>query len=110
MAVLPPSLSKKLQIYLSPLLRVVEDDAHGVALARTHLTDSVAHIDPIDAAGALHGTVVDREGHGIALLERHDLHARLHARTLLGQHKFSASEVVTRRGEQDCHLNLCLHE
>src|SRR5205823_15018720 len=84
-----------------PLLRVVEDDPHGVTLTRTHLADPMAHIDPIGAASALHWTGVNRESHSITLLERHDFHARLYVRALLGKHKFAAHEVLTRGGEQN---------
>ncbi|SRR5258708_35623371 len=88
-----------------PLLRVVEDDPHGVTLTRTHLADPMAHIDSIGAASALHWAGVNRESHSITLLEWHDFRARLQARALLGEHKFAAHEVLTRGGEQNGHLN-----
>ena len=87
------------------LMRVVEDDPHGVTLTRTHLADPMAHIDPIGAVGTLHWTGVNRESHSITLLERYNFRTRLHARALLGEHKFAASEVLTRGGEQNGHLN-----
>jgi hypothetical protein len=36
--------------------------------------------------------VMDRERHGVALAQRHDLGARLHARPLLRQHELAAGE------------------
>ena len=44
---------------------------------------------------------MDREDDGIALAQRHDLGARLHARALLGQHEFAAGEVPAGLGQQD---------
>lgn len=45
--------------------------------------------------------MMDGERHSITLLEVHNLHARLHARALLSQHKFAARKVLTRRREQN---------
>ena len=60
----------------------------------------MAHVDAIDAARALHRAVMHREDHRIALRERHDLGARLHARALLGQHELAAGEILARRRQQ----------
>jgi len=104
-SLVPQELHERCILLPIPLLRVVEDDPHGVTLTRTHLADPMAHIGPIGAASALHWTGVNRESHSITLLERHDFRARLHARALLGEHKFAALEVLTRGGEQNGHLN-----
>src|SRR5229473_417944 len=56
---------------------VVEDDAQGVAAAVAQAAHAVAHIDAIDPARALHGAMVDRKDHRLALRERHHLGARL---------------------------------
>ena len=44
------------------------------------------------------------KGHGIALLQRHHLGTRLHARALLGQHEFAAGEIAARLRQQHRHL------
>lgn len=92
-------------ILLAFLLRVVKDDPHRVSLPRTQLADAVAHVNPIDSTGSLHGTGVNCERYSIALLERYNLYARLHTWTLFGQHKLAAGKIVVRRGEQDGDLN-----
>ena len=66
--------------------------------------DAVAHVDAVDAARALHRPVMHRKDHAFALAQRHDLHARLHARPLLGQHELAAGEVASRIGQQDREL------
>src|SRR3546814_8128284 len=83
------------------LLRVVEDDAGGVAPAGTDPTDAVAKSDAVVASRAPDRPAVHGEGDGIALPERHDLRSRLHARALLGQHELAAGEVPARPGEPD---------
>ena len=85
-------------------LRVVEDDAERVAVAGAHAAHAVAHVDAVDAARALHRAVVHREDHRLALPQRHDLGARLHARALLGQHELAAGEIARPAGQQDRHL------
>src|SRR5689334_11024379 len=69
------------------LLRVVEDDAQCMPPSLADAAYPVAHVDAIDAAGALHRPVMHREDHRLALGERHHLGAGLHARPLLGQHE-----------------------
>ena len=46
--------------------------------------------DAVPAARALHRPLVDREHHRVALPQRHDLAARLHARALLDQQELAA--------------------
>src|SRR4029077_2508486 len=70
--------------------RVVKDHANRVAAPRPHAADAMSQGHSIDAAGTLHGTVLDGEDHAIASAERHHLHPRLHARPLLGQHELTA--------------------
>jgi hypothetical protein len=59
----------------------------------------------VGALRALHRSVVDRKGDSIALLERHDLGAALHAWPLFGQDELAACEVLVRLGEDDRDLD-----
>src|ERR1051325_4223778 len=81
--------------------RVVEDHADSVAAARADPADSVSEIHPVGASRTLRRPVMNGEHHGVALAERHDHRARLHARTLLGDHEFAAGELAAWLGEQD---------
>ena len=65
----------------------------------------MSQIDAIGATRALHGPLVNCEGHCIALAEWNDLRSRLHARALLREYEFAASKVPLRLGEEDRHLN-----
>ena len=76
-----------------PSARVVKDDAQGVPLARSQAADAMAKIDAIDAACALHGTVMHGENDRVAAAQRHDFRARLHARPLLGQDELTTSAI-----------------
>ena len=49
-------------------LRVVEDDAGGVALPAAHAAHAVPQVDAVDAARALHRPVMDRDHRGVALV------------------------------------------
>src|SRR5690242_20594785 len=84
-------------------LRVMEDDADGVAVATSQPADTMPHVDAVGSARPLHGTMVHGKGHRIALPQRYDFGARLHARALLGQHEFATSEIATGFGQQDRH-------
>jgi hypothetical protein len=80
---------------------VMEDDAQGVTVAGTHAADAVAHVDPIEAAGTRNGPVMDGESYGVALAERDDFGAGLHARALLGKNEFTAGEIAAGFGEEE---------
>src|SRR5438046_2843966 len=80
---------------------VVEDHAQRMAGTRAQSTDAVAHVDAVDAAYALHGSVSDREDHGLSTLERHDLRSRLLARALLGEDELATGEIVVGPREQE---------
>ena len=86
------------------LLRIVEDDAERVPLARAQPADTVTKIDTIDAARSLNRPVVHGEHHTIAASKGDDLGTGLHPRTLLRQDELAAAEVPAGLGEQDCHL------
>ena len=49
---------------------------------------------------SLHRPFVDGEDHRVALAERHDLAARLHARALLDQHELAAAEIALGIAQQ----------
>ncbi len=80
---------------------VVKDDADRTTLAGAYPAHTMAQIDTIHAARALHRPMVDREDHTVSLTERYDLSARLHARPLLRKHEFAAREVLPRYREQE---------
>jgi hypothetical protein len=79
-------------------------DSGRVALPGTDPAHAVAHVDPIGAARAIHRSMVDRKDHALALCQRHDLGARLHARPLLREHELPAGEVDLRPREQEREL------
>src|SRR3546814_12263452 len=82
------------------LLRVVEDDAGGVAPAGTDPTDAVAKSDAVVASRAPDRPAVHGEGDGIPLPARHELRSRLHERALHGKQALAASERPAPPGEQ----------
>jgi hypothetical protein len=54
------------------LLRVMKYDPHRMTTSRNDAADAVAQIHPVDAARALHGTIVDSEHDSIPLTQRHN--------------------------------------
>src|SRR5215472_17250593 len=64
----------------------------------------MAHVDAVDAARALHRSMMHGEDHALALRERHDFGARLHARPLLREHEFAAGEILARPRQQKSDL------
>lgn len=82
----------------------MEDYAKSMPPAGADTAYTVAHIDPIPAFRAPHRPVMNREDHGISLVERHHLRARLHTRSLLRQHKFSAAEIFLWIREKESNL------
>src|SRR5258708_6588780 len=75
---------------------IVEDHADGASFARIEPADAVVQLHLIVAAPPLHRTAVDREDGRIALLERQNHGAGLHAGALLGHHELAALEVLAR--------------
>jgi len=55
---------------------------------------AVAQVHSIGSTCTLDRSVMNGEGDGIALRQRHHLGAGLHARTLLGQNKLTSSKVL----------------
>lgn len=82
----------------------MEDDPERVSAPFDDPADAVAQLHAIVAPRALHRTAVDGEDDGIALAQRHDRGARLHARALLGQHELATAEVDARLRQQHRHL------
>src|SRR5215471_19979491 len=75
-------------------MRVVEDDAEGVALAADEAAHPVTHRHAIRATRTLHGAVARGEDDHLALLEMHDAPARLGARSLLHEEELASREVL----------------
>src|SRR4051812_4340147 len=86
------------------LLRVVEDHAGRVPVARAHAANTVAHCDAVGAAAALRRAIADRPDNGVALADRYHLDTRLHPRPLFGDDELTAREFPSRIGEQGHHL------
>jgi hypothetical protein len=59
--------------------RIMEDDTNRVAAAGAETAYAVAQIHPIGSPGTLNRQMMNGEGNGIALRQRHNLGARLHA-------------------------------
>src|SRR5215470_18683936 len=85
-------------------LRVVEDDPQRMAMAQAQAADAVAHVDAVGAARALHRPVMHGKDDALALAERDDLRARLHARPLLREDEFAAQEILARPRQQERNL------
>jgi hypothetical protein len=85
-------------------LRVVKDDAQGMAMAGADPADAMAQINAVEAARPLHRPVMHSKSHRVALSERHHFGPRLHARPLLGQHEFAATEIAAGFREQNRNL------
>src|SRR5580658_3848105 len=72
---------------------VVENDTQCIPAATMQPAHAVPHIDAIASPAAAHRALAHRKDHRFALPQRHDVRARLHARSLLGEHEFTAGEV-----------------
>src|SRR6202046_5435656 len=84
-----------------PARRVVKDHAQREAFTAFDPAHAMAQIDAISPARPFHGPLAHREDDAVALRERRDLRARLHARPLLGQYELAAGEVALGLREQD---------
>jgi hypothetical protein len=77
-----------------PVLRgIVKDDPKRMSVSLTKFTNSMAKGHTIVTTGAFVGSLIDGEHDGVAFRKWHHFRARLHARPLFSQHKFSAPEV-----------------
>lgn len=65
----------------------------------------MAQIHAITSFCPLDRAIVDSEGDSVALAQRHNFDAALHARPLFGQREFSARKIAPRFGQQDRHLD-----
>src|SRR5499427_5116120 len=61
----------------------------------------MAHVDAVNAARALHRSMMHGEDHALALREWRDFCPRLHARALLREHEFAAGEIFARPRQQE---------
>ena len=64
-----------------------------MATPGTKAADTMAQIDLGYPSRTLHRPLVHSKYDSIPLPERHDFRTRLHAGTLLGQHKFASGEI-----------------
>ena len=78
------------------LLGVMKNDAKRMSVAGAQPTDAVPEVHPIGSPLPLYRTIVDAEGHSIALVQRNHFWSRLHTRTLFRKYKLSAGKIFTR--------------
>ena len=83
----------------------MKDDTKNKPPSAPDCRDAVAHLRAVDAASARDRPVIDSKSDGVSPVERDDMGARLHARTLLGQQEFAAFEVFSGRRQQDRDLD-----
>lgn len=55
------------------LLRVMKNNTERVTMTRAKPAHTVAHVDAVKPAAALHRAVVHGKHHGVALAQRHHL-------------------------------------
>lgn len=79
---------------------VVKGDAERVAVPGALMADTVQEINAIAASRIVYRAAIHREDDSIALAKQRHFRARLHSRTLLGQHELSAAEISARLREQ----------
>jgi hypothetical protein len=78
----------------------VKDDAERIALARAQAADTMAHCDPVGAAAAVDGPVMDRKDDSLALLQWYDLATRLCTWPLFNEKELTAGEVFSWSTQQ----------
>jgi hypothetical protein len=78
----------------------MKDDAHRMPAPRMEPAYPMAHVDLICPASTAHRPMMNRKNDALPLTKRNYFGARLHARALLGQHEFAASEVLPLPREQ----------
>ena len=78
----------------------MKNDAERIALAGVQAADAMAHCDPVGAAAAVDGPVMDRENNCLALPQGHDFTSRLRARPLFEEKELPAREVFPRSAQQ----------
>ena len=74
----------------------MKDNTHCVPHAGADAAYAVAQVHAVVALRSLYRAVMDSKRYGIALPKWHDFSAALHARPLLGEHEFAASEILAR--------------
>src|SRR5260221_8223452 len=75
-----------------------------MAATRAQPAYAMAQIDSIEAASAASRAMMHGKDHAIPLAERHDLDARLHARSLFGQDELAAGEIAAWRRQEKSSL------
>jgi hypothetical protein len=79
----------------------MKDDPQRVAAAGAQAAYAVPEIDAIGTPRTLDWTVADGKDHAVAAPEGDDFRTRLHARPLLGEDEFAASEIGAGLFQQD---------
>jgi len=82
--------------YSDGLLGIMKDNAQSVTSSGAQTADAVPQIDAINPTRPLHRTVVHGKGHGVTLVKRDDLRARLHARPLLRHNELPTGKISYR--------------
>src|SRR6266581_7918303 len=70
-------------------------------VAAANAADAMAQVHAVHAASSRHRAMVHGEYYGVALAQRHDLGARLHARPLLGDDELAAREIRSWLGKKN---------
>jgi hypothetical protein len=78
----------------------MKNDAERIALAGAQAAHAMAHCDPVGAAAAVDGPVMDRKDDSLALLQWYDLATRLCAWALFNEKELTAGEVLSRSTQQ----------
>ena len=73
-------------------------DAYRIPLSRAETAHTMSKIHAIGSPGSLYRTVMNRKCDCVPLMKRNDFWPRLHARTLLREHKLAACKVPLRLG------------
>src|SRR4051794_35415849 len=72
-----------------------------MAMARAHAAHPVPQIDTVHATRAAHRSMMNGKNAPTARAQRNDLRPRLHARPLLGEHEFTAGEILAGLRQED---------
>jgi hypothetical protein len=78
-----------------PSLRgcVVKDETEGAKSTSPDLAETMPEVHAIGSSRAGDGAIGDRKRNRVAFIERDHFRTRLHTRTLLGDHEFTACEI-----------------
>jgi hypothetical protein len=77
----------------------MKDNAKRMTHSAPNATHAMPKVNAVFAPRSFDWTVMDGECDRIALSQRYDFGPALHARTLLGDDKFSTGEIAPRLGK-----------